>query len=128
MKRVEEAVVCEADLRVVRVRFSFPRHDDQFFAEACEMRIERNRQSEVGHGTGGVNRDLMRVPVNHPDKEMRGVFVGGFRGWRSLGHRWDFPGTMDRMLFCIVPRALVDNLSVKRLPALALLFTVYTGK
>ncbi len=70
----------------------------------------------------------MRVPVNHPDKEMSGVFVRGFCRWRSLGHRRDFPGTMDRMLFCIVPRTLVDNLSVKRLPARDVLFTVDKGK
>ena len=62
--------------RIVGLRTQAAAHEDEFLRQFRELRIERNRQREVGHRPALIDRDLMRILVHHANQKMRRIFVG----------------------------------------------------
>src|SRR5579875_1562055 len=62
-------------LRVARLRRQASSHDDDALRQFGEVRIDRERQSDVGQGTGSIKGDLVRVRVYLPYQKVRSIFL-----------------------------------------------------
>ena len=50
-------------------------HEDQFFRQTREFRIDGDGERKIGHRAALVDRDLMRILVDHAHQKVCGVFV-----------------------------------------------------
>ena len=69
-------------------------HEDQFFGEAWELRVDGDGKREVSHGAAGVDRHLIGKLADHADEEVCGVFVGGPGGGLAFWHLSELVGRM----------------------------------
>ena len=84
--------------------------------------------AKVGHGSGGINRDFVGILPHQANHEVSGVFSRSLDRGRALGHRRDFAGAVHFAPGGKIPRALIDQLAVNRLPLLHVLFAVNQRK
>src|SRR5581483_12344400 len=104
------------ELGIVSVWAQASAHEHQFLRQLRELRIDGNRLRKVGHGPAFVNRDLVRVFVNHANQEMRGIFAGrvgcGLTFRQRRDNKWLVPPA-------VIPSTGVSNFPEALLPQLS---------
>src|SRR5581483_1663795 len=102
-------------LRIVAVGADASTHKDEIFREVRELRINRDGKREIGHWATFVNCDLMGILMDHPDDEMRSVFLRWLGGGLALRHLRNYRGLVPPT---IIPGSGVSDLSELKLPEL----------
>src|SRR5258708_3886081 len=103
------------ELDVLSLRRDASAHEDQLLGQFGELRIERNGEGEVSHGTAFVDRDLVRILSHHPKQKMRSIFIGGVGGRPPFPKLWGDERVVPPVL---VPRGRVGDFSLTPLPFL----------
>ena len=106
----------QCKFRIVAHRINAAAHDDQFFRQLREMRIQSNGKGEIGHRSSRVNGYVVGILMDHADHEMRRVFRGWLCGGSAFGQRRNFVRAVDTVAPGKIPCALVKDLAVERFP------------
>ncbi len=112
-------------LRIVTARAQASSHKNEFLGEFRKLRIEGNREREIGHRPTFINRHLVRIFVNHAEDKVSRILVRWLGRWRSF---WEWRNNGRLMPPAIIPGPRIRDLAITLLPILRLVACAHQRK